>query len=83
MPSWKFRQDISLELNQKYVGKELKVLVDRVEGSNFVARSEFDSPEVDNEILIPKAEDYLRIGDFARVKIESADHYDLIGKAIS
>lgn len=71
---------ISYELNQKKVGKTYKVLFDRVEGDYFIGRSEFDSPEVDNEVLVKKSEGYVRIGDFSNVEITSADHYDLYGK---
>lgn len=73
---------ISYELNQEKVGKTLKVLFDRVEGEYFIGRTEFDSPEVDNEVLVKKDEAYLRIGDFANVLITSADHYDLYGKIV-
>jgi ribosomal protein S12 methylthiotransferase len=73
---------ISYELNQLKVGKEFKVLFDRVEGDYFIGRTEFDSPEVDNEVLIKKADTYVRLGDFAQVTIESADHYDLYGKLV-
>lgn len=71
---------ISYELNQQKVGKTYKVLFDRVEGDYFIGRTEFDSPEVDNEVLVKKSEHYVRIGDFAMVEITSADHYDLYGK---
>lgn len=71
---------ISHELNQEKIGKTYRVLFDRIEGDYFIGRSEFDSPEVDNEVLVKKtAENYLRIGDFAEVKITKADHYDLYG----
>jgi ribosomal protein S12 methylthiotransferase len=71
---------ISYELNQEKVGKTFKVLFDRVEGDYFIGRTEFDSPEVDNEVLVKKENDtYVRIGDFASVEITSADHYDLYG----
>lgn len=73
---------ISYELNQKKIGKTFKVLFDRIEGDYFIGRSEFDSPEVDNEVLVKKAEGYVRIGDFAKVQITSADHYDLYGKLV-
>lgn len=77
------QSEISYELNQEKVGKAFKVLVDRVESGNYIARTEYDSPEVDNEVLIPQTDDlHLRIGDFARVEITSADHYDLFAKAI-
>lgn len=74
---------ISYELNQNKVGKTYKVLFDRVEGDYFIGRSEYDSPEVDNEVLVKKtADNFIRIGDFAKVLIESADHYDLYGKVL-
>lgn len=73
---------ISYELNQKKVGNSYKVLFDRAEGDYFIGRSEFDSPEVDNEVLVKKSEGFVRIGDFANVQITSADHYDLYGKLI-
>lgn len=71
---------ISYELNQAKVGNTYKVLFDRAEGDYFIGRSEFDSPEVDNEVLVKKSEGFVRIGDFANVQITSADHYDLYGK---
>ena len=77
-----FQQNISLSLNQQKVGKTLKVLFDRVEGDYFVGRTEFDSPEVDNEVLVKTANDYLRIGDFTQVKISSADDFDLYGEVV-
>ena len=73
---------ISYELNQEKVGKQFKVLFDRAEGDYFIGRTEFDSPEVDNEVLVKKSDGYLRIGDFADVIITSADHYDLYGKLV-
>lgn len=73
---------ISYELNQLKVGKTYKVLFDRVEGDYFIGRTEFDSPEVDNEVLLLKSDGFVRLGDFANVLITSADHYDLYGKLI-
>ena len=71
---------ISYELNQKKVGQTFKVLFDRIEGDYFIGRTEFDSPDVDNEVLVKKDDDsYINIGDFANIKITSADHYDLYG----
>ena len=75
------QQGISLQLNQRRIGKTLNVLVDRKEGSDYVGRSEYDSPEVDNEVII-KATDYLRIGDFVRVKITGATEFDLTGEPV-
>ncbi len=73
---------ISYELNQLKVGKTYKVLFDRAEGEYFIGRTEFDSPDVDNEVLVKKSDGYIRIGDFANVEITSADHYDLYGKIV-
>jgi ribosomal protein S12 methylthiotransferase len=71
---------ISHELNQSKIGNTYKVLFDKAEGEYFIGRTEFDSPEVDNEVLVKITEkNHLRIGDFANVKITSADHYDLYG----
>ena len=75
------QQNISLELNQQKIGKSLKVLVDRVEGEYFVGRTEFDSPEVDNEVLINFVTK-LKIGEFYNVKITSADAFDLYGEIV-
>ncbi|MFN0032245.1 MAG: 30S ribosomal protein S12 methylthiotransferase RimO [Flavobacteriales bacterium] len=73
---------ISYELNQKKVGKQMSVLIDRAEGDYFIGRTQYDSPEVDNEVLIDKTKTYLRIGDFVNAEITSADHYDLNAKVI-
>lgn len=74
---------ISHELNQKKIGKHFKILIDRAEGDYFIGRTIYDSPEVDNEVLIKKdAQTYCRLGDFVDVKIISADHFDLFGKLI-
>ncbi len=75
------QQRISLDLNTKKIGKILKVMVDRKEGGNFIGRTESDSPEVDNEVIIESPGDYLRLGDFAMVKINSATEFDLTGEA--
>lgn len=73
---------ISYDLNQQKVGKTFKVLFDRVEGDYFIGRTEFDSPEVDNEVLVQKKDIYIRLGDFANVLVTKADHYDLYGKLV-
>lgn len=77
------QRDISLELNQKKIGQTFKVLFDRVEGDHFVGRTEFDSPEVDNEVLVPKKDSFIRLGDFAMVKITDATEYDLMGELVN
>jgi ribosomal protein S12 methylthiotransferase len=74
---------ISYELNQLKVGKTFKTLIDRAEGNYFIGRTEFDSPEVDNEVLLKKSEEYVRIGDFVNVTIDSAEHFDLFGHVSS
>lgn len=71
------QQDISLELNTKRVGKTLKIIIDREEEEYYVGRSEFDSPEIDNEILIAKGKKQLNIGSFYKALITSADIFDL------
>ncbi len=76
------QQDISLQKNIDKIGQTLKVLFDRKEGEYFVGRTEYDSPEVDNEVLVSAKEYFVRIGDFANVYIESAEDYDLIGRIV-
>lgn len=76
------QQEISFEKNQNKIGKTFKVLVDRKEGGFFVGRTESDSPEVDNEVLIDAKKYYLRIGDFARIKIIDSTDYDLYGELV-
>lgn len=76
------QQEISFGKNQEYIGKTLKVLVDRKEGEYFIARTEYDSPEVDNEVLISAKENFMRIGDFVYVKIIDAEDYDLYGNLV-
>ena len=73
---------ISYDLNQNRVGQELKVLFDKTEGGYFVGRTEFDSPEVDNEVLVSTKDQYVRMGDFTKVVINKADHYDLYGSLL-
>jgi ribosomal protein S12 methylthiotransferase len=74
---------ISYALNQRHVGTELPVLIDRAEGGEWVGRTEFDSPDVDNEVRVAMdGEQHLRIGDFARIRIESAAEFDLTGTVV-
>jgi ribosomal protein S12 methylthiotransferase len=70
---------ISYEKNKAKIGKSFKVLFDKIENGHFVGRTEGDSPEVDNEVLIPVKGNYVRLGDFAEVTITDATEYDLIG----
>lgn len=76
------QQGISFELNQLKVGKSFRVLFDRKEGDYFIGRTEFDSPEVDNEVLVSAKDSYVRVGDFAKVQVERAEDYDLYGKVV-
>jgi ribosomal protein S12 methylthiotransferase len=76
------QQGISAELNQQKVGKTFKVLFDRKENGQFVGRTEFDSPEVDNEVIVDAKSNYVRVGDFANVEITVAEEFDLIGKVV-
>ncbi|MGV6844766.1 MAG: 30S ribosomal protein S12 methylthiotransferase RimO [Lutibacter sp.] len=73
------QSQISFELNQQKIGKTFKVLIDRKDGNYFVGRTEFDSPDVDNEVLIDAAKNYVAIGKFANIKIVDATEFDLYG----
>lgn len=73
---------ISLAANEAKIGSTHKVLFDRIEGDYLIGRTEFDSPEVDNEVLVKKSEGYTRIGDFANVEITGAEYFDLYGKLV-
>ncbi len=77
------QMDISYQFNQSLVGTVQKVLFDRIENDHFVGRTQFDSPEVDNEVWVPINSNYVRMGDFAQVKIVAASHYDLTGELIT
>ena len=78
------QQEISAELNHNKIGQRFKVIIDRMEGDYYVGRTEFDSPEVDPEVLIEaKAEMPLSIGEFYEVEITSSDDYDLYGQVVS
>ncbi len=77
------QQEISLKKNEEKIGNVYKVLFDRVDGNYFVGRSEADSPEVDNEVLVLKKDNFARIGDFANVKITSAEDFDLYGTIVN
>jgi len=76
------QQQISWEKNQAKIGKTFKCIFDRKEGDYFVGRTEYDSPDVDNTVLVPAKDVYISIGDFANVKITSAEDYDLIGELV-
>ena len=77
------QQEISAELNRARIGKEYDVLFDRKEGDYFIGRTQYDSPEVDNEVLVAATDDaYVRVGDFARVEITGSEAYDLFGRLV-
>uniref|UniRef100_UPI0039A5EB2B 30S ribosomal protein S12 methylthiotransferase RimO n=1 Tax=Ornithobacterium rhinotracheale TaxID=28251 RepID=UPI0039A5EB2B len=76
------QSQISWELNQEKIGKIFKVLIDRKEGNYFVGRTEFDSPDVDNEVLIPAEDIYLSIGEFVNAKITDATEFDLYAEVV-
>ncbi|MCY1520764.1 Ribosomal protein S12 methylthiotransferase RimO [compost metagenome] len=76
------QQGISYEINQEKTGKIYKVLIDRKEGDFFIGRTAFDSPEVDNEVLIAANTAYAAIGSFVNVKIDKAEDFDLYGKIV-
>lgn len=76
------QSQISWELNQQKIGKEFRVVIDRKEGSYFIGRTEFDSPDVDNEVLINAEEGYLRTGEFFNVKITAAEDFDLYAEIV-
>ncbi|MBO6496069.1 MAG: 30S ribosomal protein S12 methylthiotransferase RimO [Roseivirga sp.] len=74
------QEEISNEINQAKIGKTFKVLIDRKESGSFIGRTEHDSPEVDNEVYIDAKKHYLRVGDFAEIKITDATEFDLYGE---
>ena len=76
------QQDISLEINQKRLGRTEKVLIDRTEGGYYVGRTQYDSPEVDDEVRISMKDNKLKIGSFVNVKIIQADYFDCYGEVI-
>ncbi|NND88288.1 MAG: 30S ribosomal protein S12 methylthiotransferase RimO [Flavobacteriaceae bacterium] len=76
------QSQISWELNQEKIGKTFRVLIDRKDGGYYVGRTEFDSPDVDNEVLI-STDAYLRTGDFYEVEITAAEDFDLYGKVLA
>ena len=77
------QEGISREINEAKIGKTFKVLIDRKEGGHFIGRTEYDSPEVDNEVLIDAAAHYCRVGDFVEVTIDDASEFDLYATPIT
>ena len=76
------QSQISWELNQEKIGKTFCCIIDRKEGNHFIGRTEFDSPDVDNEVLIDATKHYVKIGDFTNIKITDASDYDLFGEPV-
>ncbi|RKS25431.1 ribosomal protein S12 methylthiotransferase [Flavobacterium endophyticum] len=76
------QSQISWELNQEKIGQTFRCIIDRKEGAHFIGRTEFDSPDVDNEVLIDASKAYLKTGEFVDVKITDAAEFDLYGEAI-
>ena len=76
------QQEVSMRLNGEKVGKEFKVLIDRKEGNFFIGRTEFDSPDVDNEVLIDASKHFVRQGYFVQVKVYEASDYDLFAEPV-
>lgn len=76
------QSQISWELNQEKIGKTFKCVIDRKEGPYFVGRTEFDSPDVDNEVLIDASKFYLKTGEFVNIKITDAAEFDLYGEPV-
>ena len=76
------QQEVSMRLNGEKVGKVFKVLIDRKEGNFFIGRTEFDSPDVDNEVLIDASKHFVRQGDFVQVKVYEASDYDLFAEPV-
>ena len=77
------QSQISWDLNQEKIGHTFKCIIDRKEGPYFVGRTEFDSPDVDNEVLIDASKFYLKVGDFSRIKIIDATEFDLYGEPLN
>ena len=76
------QQQISWEKNQEKIGKTFRCIFDRKEGEYFIGRTEYDSPDVDNTVLVPAKDVYISIGEFANVKITSAEDFDLYGELV-
>jgi ribosomal protein S12 methylthiotransferase len=77
------QSQISWELNQAKIGQEFKVVIDRKEGNYFVGRTEYDSPDVDNEVLIDASKSYLKTGEFTTVKVIEAEDFDLYAEVVN
>ncbi len=76
------QSQISWDLNQEKIGQTFKCVIDRKEGQYFIGRTEFDSPDVDNEVLVDASKHYLKTGDFVNLKITDATEFDLYAKPV-
>lgn len=76
------QSQISWDLNQEKIGQTYRCIIDRKEGLHFIGRTEFDSPDVDNEVLIDASKHYVKVGDFAQIKIIDATEFDLYGEPV-
>ena len=76
------QEDVSYRLNQEKIGKVYEVLIDREEGEFYVGRTEYDSPEVDNEVLVRADSADLEVGQFCNIRITGAEAFDLYGDAL-
>jgi len=77
------QQDVSLELNQQKLGKVFKTIIDRKENDYYVGRTEYDSPEVDNEVIIRDTGEILKPGSFHHVIVDKAEDFDLFGSVVN
>ena len=77
------QSQISWELNQQKIGQTFKVIIDRKEGNYFIGRTEYDSPDVDNEVRVDATKTYLKTGEYASIKITEAEDFDLYGEVVS
>ena len=76
----RFQQEISNDLNREKEGKIFKTIIDRIEGDHYVGRTAFDSPEVDNEVLVPVEGNQLEPGEFYNIRVVKTDFFDLYGE---
>ena len=76
------QSQISWDLNQEKIGQTFRCIIDRKEGGHFIGRTEFDSPDVDNEVLIDASKTYLKTGEFVNIRITDAAEFDLYGEAV-
>ena len=77
------QEEISQDFNNSMIGNTMKVLIDRKENNYYIGRTEYDSPEVDNEVIIDASKNYLRLGDFASIRVNDALPFDLIGNPVN